>query len=265
MSKEVDEFLDDINQLQDHRVIKNLISKNRISGEKISFAKYNSLSRTDLLLVSITILNKFRKDSPKTKVSVEEWVIQAHNLFPLSFYFSLKWPIWPHVEKIGRVQRILRGKGYVKGSPKLGYSLTNAGLKKATSIANYIYSASSLGSTDNLKLKGSASELQAIAKFVESSYFVSWDELSSPVELSLNEIADLIRIPAGSKSVKFANKILSLVQEGGDLSIDIPEIRKARKFLVIQANYQTGLLGTTEYKNSLKKITNSLDLTGFTD
>lgn len=91
---------------------------------------YKKVSINDLILFGIFSVMESNK-----KCSFETLAHKCFNLFPAVFSLK-KHPQWPDTRKLDRPLRSLRNKKMIAGSPKIFFSLTKRGKKRALDVAN---------------------------------------------------------------------------------------------------------------------------------
>jgi len=90
---------------------------------------YRKASINDLILFCINSLN-----SKKDKCTFEKLIKECYTFFPQVFGLqSLK--KWPDSRKLDRPLRTLRKRKLIKGNPRVLFSLTSLGKKKAEEIS----------------------------------------------------------------------------------------------------------------------------------
>lgn len=108
--------------------------------------QYGDLPLADLAAFAISVIEGF-----KERITIENICVTLHRLFPEKFSL-VGFPEHPDGMRVNRtlLQMQPKYRNYATGSPKRGYSLTNAGRAAAVSIEKYLASRSS--STSHVRL-----------------------------------------------------------------------------------------------------------------
>ena len=274
MKTQLESAIEQVQELRKNQTIVNSIKNNRLSAQLLPYEFYESNSIRDLLLVCIYRISQFRHTEPmKERISKEDWNVQAFLYFPQKFWIGIKWATWPDTEKMTRERRYLKEIGNIDGNAKQGFYLTESGVARAKRVWKEMSenlknngnlrrqetSESPYSKTENFQFL-SPMKQSILKRFKANKYFTSWDEIQIPVELTLFELADIIGVPTTAKPSKFSNKIMNFVQDQGVLSTEGKEVEKARKFLILQAHYNSDILGRSKFIKTLKRATKDVNL-----
>ena len=147
-------------------------------------ASYTQMDLHSLILLCIGNITRNNEDC-----TFERLVYECFTNFPKAFCLS-RYPEWPDSNKLDRPLRTLRERGFVVGSPKLGFLLTEDGMHQAARVSRMLKHQVKLQPTTRV-LKGKERNLVAYIK--SSDLYKKFEHDRSGFSLDEHEFINLLR------------------------------------------------------------------------